>query len=90
MITADDLEPDTLMQDIPDLEITDDTEALGQILSRIAEGRYKVKLWPTIEEKLIRIALRKARGNQSKAARILGIHRNTLRNRIQRYSIALI
>jgi len=41
------------------------------------------------EKKLIISALHSAQGNQSKAARILGIHRNTLRRKIKKYNINL-
>jgi Fis family transcriptional regulator len=40
-----------------------------------------------IEPPLIEETLRHAEGNQSRAARILGLTRNTLRNKIRRYQI---
>ncbi len=36
----------------------------------------------TVEKPLIRLVLRKTRGNQVKASKILGINRNTLRKKI--------
>jgi transcriptional regulator of acetoin/glycerol metabolism len=39
------------------------------------------------EKKHIQDALRQAHGNQSEAAKILGIHRNTLANKMRRYGI---
>jgi len=39
------------------------------------------------EKKLILDTLQTTRGNQSKAAELLGIHRNTLRRKLKRYSI---
>ncbi len=36
----------------------------------------------TVEKPLIQLVLRKTRGNQVKASRILGINRNTLRKKI--------
>ncbi|MDY0004133.1 MAG: sigma 54-interacting transcriptional regulator [Polyangia bacterium] len=39
------------------------------------------------EKKAIQDALRQAHGNQSEAAKILGIHRNTLGNKIRKYGI---
>ncbi len=39
------------------------------------------------EKKFIRTALDAVRGNQSRAARMLGIHRNTLSRKIDRYKL---
>ena len=39
------------------------------------------------EKKLIRKALEKNKGNQSRAARLLGIHRNTLSRKILQYDL---
>jgi transcriptional regulator with GAF, ATPase, and Fis domain len=87
-ITTDDLELDEAI----DREIAgteqDDEAALSRILQNIAEGKNRTRLWPAVEEKLIRLALQKTGGNQAEAARILGIHRNTLRNRMERYQIS--
>ncbi|MDP1660036.1 MAG: helix-turn-helix domain-containing protein [Methylotenera sp.] len=40
-----------------------------------------------IEKPLLEYALQYAGGNQSKAAEILGLNRNTLRKKIQQYNI---
>jgi DNA-binding NtrC family response regulator len=40
-----------------------------------------------MEKQHIRAALKQARGNQSEAAALLGIHRNTLANKMRRYGI---
>lgn len=40
-----------------------------------------------VERALIRIVLEYTEGNQSRAAKILGTTRTTLRNRIQRYGL---
>jgi len=40
-----------------------------------------------LEKKHIKEALKQARGNQSEAANMLGIHRNTLANRMRKYGI---
>jgi nitrogen regulation protein NR(I) len=86
-VTIEELEIDNAIQESHQLTERDDDIELERILQHIAEGRNKMKLWPTVEEKLVRIALLQTRGNQAEAARILGIHRNTLRNRIERYKI---
>jgi two-component system nitrogen regulation response regulator GlnG len=86
-VTVDDLELDeAIASEVADIE-QDDDAALNRILQNIIEGKNRTKLWPAVEEKLIRLALQKSGGNQTEAARILGIHRNTLRNRMERYRI---
>lgn len=45
------------------------------------------KLLSEVEPPLIEEVLRYTRGNQSRAARVLGMTRNTLRTRIRRYGI---
>lgn len=42
-----------------------------------------------VEKPLIEFILEKSAGNQSKAASMLGINRNTLRKKIQQYQIIL-
>jgi DNA-binding protein Fis len=50
-------------------------------------------LYPTlmraVERPLIELALRETRGNQIKAARLLGLNRNTLRKKITEFQISL-
>ncbi|NIM71123.1 MAG: Fis family transcriptional regulator [Xanthomonadales bacterium] len=46
------------------------------------------KLMTEIEPPLIEEVLNYTRGNQSRAARILGMTRNTLRTRLRRYGIS--
>lgn len=41
----------------------------------------------SIEKPLLQYVLNRASGNQSKAAEILGINRNTLRKKLQQYQI---
>lgn len=86
-ITVDDLElNEAINQEIAGTE-QDDEAALNRILQNIANGKNRTQLWPMVEEKLIRLALLKTNGNQTEAARILGIHRNTLRSRMEHYRI---
>lgn len=40
-----------------------------------------------IEEPMLRHIMKRAGGNQSKAAEILGLNRNTLRKKLQQYNI---
>lgn len=40
------------------------------------------------EKKFIRRALERTKGNQSRAARVLGIHRNTLSRKVDLYKIS--
>ena len=56
-----------------------------KILELPEENRREV--FPIIEEILIRKALEKENGNQVKASNLLGISRNTLRNRMERYEL---
>ena len=39
------------------------------------------------EKKFIRCALEKSKGNQSRAAKVLGIHRNTLSRKVDEYKL---
>ncbi len=85
-LSADDLEIGNTT------ELTQPTEeALEKMLDRILQAVIHEnpdgRLWPIVEEMLIAKVLQKTRGNQTRAARILGIHRNTLRNRIERYGL---
>ncbi len=52
------------------------------------ENLYQ-SLMAQVEPPLIEETLRFTGGNQSRAAKILGITRNTLRERIQRYQISV-
>ena len=65
----------------------DDYSALDRIMNNIVTGKSKLKLWPTVEKMLIGKALEIMKGNQVQAAQLLGIHRNTLRNRMEKYGL---
>ncbi len=63
----------------------DQLEALvGQMVDR------GIRIGEAVEEfekRFIKLALENARGNYSRAAKLLGIHRNTLSRKIERYSL---
>lgn len=61
-------------------------ELHGDILP--ADGLYHC-LVKEIEKPLIEVTLRRLKGNQVQAAKILGINRNTLRRKIQELNISL-
>ena len=54
---------------------------------RFSERGLHSNLLDKIEKFLIRKALAETKGNQVQAAKLLGISRNTLRNRIDRYKL---
>jgi DNA-binding NtrC family response regulator len=41
----------------------------------------------SLEKQLVTLALKEAAGNMSKAARLLGIHRNSLQRRLEKYNL---
>jgi two-component system, NtrC family, response regulator AtoC len=73
-------------------------EHLTPELRRTAPARPKERLVPTVEEqglvlddverKLIAEAMERSSGNQSKAARLLGVSRDTLRYRLKKHGMA--
>jgi len=70
-------------------DLGDLLDPVFRILQREYAAGRPVKVFDQVEEILIRKALDAAGGNQSQAARILGITRTTLRKRMQRYGIAV-
>jgi len=56
-------------------------------LYRDFEGRLYETILGRIEKPLIRHTLERTEGNQFKAARVLGINRNTIRNKIKKLGI---
>ena len=63
----------------------DQLEALvGQMVERGIQFDEAVN---EFEKKFIKRVLDRSRGNQSRAARLLGIHRNTLSRKIDTYKI---
>ena len=64
----------------------DQLEALvGQMVER---GIHFDEAVTEFEKKFIKRVLDRSRGNQSRAARLLGIHRNTLSRKIDLYKLA--
>jgi two-component system nitrogen regulation response regulator GlnG len=62
-------------------------EALANALFRWARTDPSRKVIPTVERELIIQALTETRGNQVRAAKLLGITRATLRKRVEKYRI---
>jgi DNA-binding NtrC family response regulator len=65
--------------------VKDQLEALiGQMVER---GILFDEAVAEFEKRFIKRALESANGNQSRAARVLGIHRNTLSRKIEKYKL---
>jgi DNA-binding NtrC family response regulator len=65
--------------------VRDQLEALvGQMVDR---GILFDEAINEFEKRFIRRALDRSKGNQSRAARLLGIHRNTLSRKIELYKL---
>jgi len=62
-------------------------DSLLEELLKIPSSRENPDLFSIIEKELILLALQKTNGNQVQAARLLGINRNTLRGKMERYHI---
>ena len=56
-------------------------------LSRLVRGRKLAEQVENLERQLIREALDRCAGNQSRAATILGINRGTLRKKLKAYKL---
>ena len=56
-------------------------------MDKTNNGHLHELIMGSIEKPLVEIVLRETNGNQTKAANILGINRNTLRKKITEYKI---
>ena len=56
-------------------------------IKTIKNGNLHKMTMSLVEKSLVRMVLDETKGNQSETARILGINRNTLRNKIRAYRI---
>lgn len=59
----------------------------NEIFSKSEEGKFYKDIIEYIEKPLIEWALSRTYGNQIKAAKLLGINRNTIRTKIKRLAI---
>ncbi len=62
-------------------------EPVAETWSHLEEGDLYDQLVAQMERPLFELMMKATRGNQLRAARILGINRNTLRERLRRYSL---
>ena len=69
----------------PPAEVT--TEAAIEVLLKAAQSKPGVELLPWLEREFTLHAMKATRGNQVRAAKLLGITRATLRKRIERFGI---
>ncbi len=60
---------------------------IGELVDNILKNKNQSDVWSEVERILIKRALEKTGGNQVQAARLLGISRNTLRNRTEKYGL---
>ncbi|HXW16694.1 MAG TPA: helix-turn-helix domain-containing protein [Candidatus Acidoferrales bacterium] len=68
------------------MTVKDQLESLvGQLVER---GILLDEAVNEFEKKFIRRALERSNGNQSRAAKVLGIHRNTLSRKVEIYKLA--
>jgi two-component system nitrogen regulation response regulator GlnG len=66
---------------------SDEMKALADRLIERAREEKGLELLPQMEKILIERALEEVGGNQVQAAKLLGVSRNTLRNRIERFGL---
>ncbi len=74
-----DPEPERALEDI----VTERLRAYASQLQGHAARDLYALIMPQLERPLVRVAMELAKGQQIEAARMLGIHRNTLRVRLR-------
>ena len=63
-------------------------EKLDQLVAEMIEKNiYLEEAVGEFEKKFIQFALKKTEGNQSTAAKVLGVHRNTLSRKISQHKL---
>jgi Fis family transcriptional regulator, factor for inversion stimulation protein len=63
-------------------------EKLDQLVAEMIERNiYLEEAVGEFEKKFIQLALKKTEGNQSTAAKVLGLHRNTLSRKITQHKL---
>ncbi len=69
-------------------ENTKEINNFDEVYQKSGSGKVYKDIIDYIEKPLIEWALKKSDGNQIKAAKILGINRNTIRVKIKKFGIA--
>jgi DNA-binding NtrC family response regulator len=64
-----------------------DLASMSRILFQWARENSKLKILPAVERELIIQSLLETKGNQVRAAKLLGITRATLRKRVEKFQI---
>jgi two-component system nitrogen regulation response regulator GlnG len=77
--------PETASSGGPGVELT--TETAIEVLLKAAQTDPDVQLLPWLEREFTLYAMKATKGNQVRAAKLLGITRATLRKRIERFGI---
>jgi len=63
-------------------------EKLESLVAEMIDRRiYLDEALDEFEKRFIQTALTKTRGNQTKAAKVLGVHRNTLNRKVVQYKL---
>lgn len=62
--------------------------AVWELVDSLIGNKNNNSIWSDMERLLIKRALEKTNGNQVRASNLLGISRNTLRKRMEKYKIA--
>jgi two-component system nitrogen regulation response regulator GlnG len=72
---------------VPDEDKPLDLASTSRLLFQWARENSKLKILPAVERELIIHALMETKGNQVRAAKLLGITRATLRKRVEKFQI---